>query len=186
MKIRDILQQAVGTKGLEVSGVLKVVMPAKTREGKDGEFKSQFLVVKDDTGELGVNLNEKELAQELKGTEITITNGTLGSYVGGDGETKYTLNIAKSGKVIMPGGIQESSPPPESKPAPESGKGGGGQEGRSLVGVAKNLDTAIEIATDVLTTDKARDLLIKAKAKGWDSTDVRELVIKIFAQLSRG
>lgn len=95
MKINVIKTLDKGMSNISASGVVDYCKAAENKtgefNGKPYSFWTQFIVLKDDTGDIGVNLNLGDSKINVaKGQEIQIEKGTLDSYVK-DGKTFQTL-----------------------------------------------------------------------------------------------
>jgi hypothetical protein len=121
MKINVIKTLDKGMSNISASGVVDYCKAAENKtgefNGKPYSFWTQFIVLKDDTGDIGVNLNLGDSKINVaKGQEIQIEKGTLDSYVK-DGKTFQTLK-ARLHSVQNPS--QQASQPQQAKNAPKA------------------------------------------------------------------
>lgn len=119
MKINVIKTLDKGMSNISASGVVDYCKAAENKtgefNGKPYSFWTQFIVLKDDTGDIGVNLNLGDSKVNVaKGQEIQIEKGTLDSYVK-DGKTFQTLK-ARLHSVQNPS--QQAPQPQQAKNAP--------------------------------------------------------------------
>jgi len=96
----------VGQTNIAVEGTLKKVLQAAERKGTGGrpDFWSQFLVVEDGTGSIGVDLTagkaEDTIPESAKGSRVRIENGKGAVYPDKSGKTQRKLT---KGKVTLLG-----------------------------------------------------------------------------------
>ena len=96
----------VGQTNITVEGTLKKVLKAAERKGTGGrpDFWSQFLVVEDGTGSIGVDLTaakaEDTIPESAKGSLLRIENGKGAVYPDKTGKTQRKLT---KGKVTLLG-----------------------------------------------------------------------------------
>jgi hypothetical protein len=97
MEIGKILNLDAGVSGLAAQGQVTYALPAKniTGTGQNGDYSfwTQFIVLKDNTGEIGVNLNlgDDGSFAVVKGANINITKGVLEEYTDKKGAIRKTL-----------------------------------------------------------------------------------------------
>lgn len=98
MNISQILTLDDGVSGLGCTGAVSYVKPPEnkvgTKNGKDYDFWTQFIVVKDETGDIGVSLNLGDSSVGVsKGQTVLIEKGTVGSYTK-DGKLRKSLRAS--------------------------------------------------------------------------------------------
>ena len=91
MKIAQILELDVGMKGITCQGAVTWSNKPKnitgTSNGKDYSFWSQFIVVEDNTGKIGVSITvEEDQRSVTKGDEVTVEKAELKEYTNNDGD----------------------------------------------------------------------------------------------------
>ena len=95
MKIGDILKLDDGVSGLSATGQVGYLGTPKHIVGEDGtrkwDFWTVFVILKDDTGEIGANVSIPPDTKLRKGETITVIKGTLDSYTNNKNETKQSL-----------------------------------------------------------------------------------------------
>lgn len=105
MNIAQIMDLDVGMKGITCSGRVTWANEPKnitgtTNQGKDYDFWSQFIVIEDTNGKIGVSIAvETDQRSVKKGDTVTVEKAELKEYVK-DGEPKLKLQ----GKLQSPAG----------------------------------------------------------------------------------
>lgn len=105
MNIAQIMDLDVGMKGITCSGKVTWANKSKnitgtTGGGKDYDFWSQFIVIEDSSGKIGVSISvETDQRSAKKGDMVTVEKAELKEYVK-DGEPKLKLQ----GKLQYPAG----------------------------------------------------------------------------------
>lgn len=126
MNIATILTLDDGVSGIECSGIVTYVKPAahkvSTNPNKPYDFWTQFVIIKDATGDIGVNLNlgaEGYLAVE-KGKRIAVEKGLVQSYTDNKGNLRKSLRA----NLVMPGEPVQGGPPapPKAQQGPQQAR----------------------------------------------------------------
>lgn len=117
MKIEQIKNLDIGVSGISCLGEVVYTKDPKNikgeSNGKPYDFWSQFIVVQDDTGDIGVNLSMDNDNGVKNGDTAEITKATLSSYKS-NGETK----------LVLKGRLADTPHPksPQNKPQSTNGK----------------------------------------------------------------
>lgn len=96
MNIAKILELDDDIKGLSCSGIVTYTKEASHKTGEyNGEpysFWTQFIVLKDASADIGINLNlgDSDINAVAKGQNISVVNGIVGSYIK-DNKTRKSL-----------------------------------------------------------------------------------------------
>jgi hypothetical protein len=111
VKISQVLTMDVGQTGIAIEGEIKYAgKPPKLVSGNgpngDYAFWTQFIAVKDDTGEIGANVGVAEGQTLTVGQHIRIEKARLESYINGKKETVLTLGRGKLAQPVDKQGQQ--------------------------------------------------------------------------------
>jgi hypothetical protein len=94
MNIAQIKQLDVGMSGIVCTGNVgylgDIQRKTGTYDGRDYNFLTQFITIKDSTDEIGANLRIRDGLVLLKGQKVTIEKAILQSYIK-NGETRLSL-----------------------------------------------------------------------------------------------
>lgn len=110
MNIAQILQLPDGVSGLTLEGTVGYCGAAKRitgeHNGKPYDFWSQFVTVKDDTGEVGVGLSVNSQADAvIKGQRISVEKGKIESYQNKDGKMTKKVQGKLAASSTFPGNV---------------------------------------------------------------------------------
>lgn len=118
MNIAQILTLPDGISGIDCSGIATYVQPIVNRkgttDGRDWSFWTQFIVLKDKTGDIDVSLNlgEESYLAVVKGDTIFVEKGTVSSYK----DKKDKLRKSLQASLVVSGA------PPQGREAPQQGR----------------------------------------------------------------
>lgn len=145
--------------GIKVEGEITYLKEPRKVTGKDGDFYSQFIVIKDgDANEdsVGIGLNfgheEDKLTEKNKGELVQVEKCRIHDYVGKDGKDKRSLRANRSNLSLMDGEpTAEKAEKTEAKKEPASVKNNGVWEQKDLKIVRMNcLTNATNLTTNML------------------------------------
>lgn len=128
MNIAQILTLPDGVSGIDCEGIATYVQPAVNKkgntDGRDWSFWVQFVVIKDATGELGINLNlgEEQYLAVIKGKRISVEKGTVSSYTDKKNQLRKSLKAHLVVSGAPPQGQEAPQQPTGATKAPQTGQ----------------------------------------------------------------
>ncbi len=152
MNVAQIQTLDDGVNGVSAVGTVTYTKPAVNKVGdKDGrhyDFWSQFVVIKDASGEMGVHLTVGAGEQVFKGQQITVEKGKVGSYFDDKNNLRKTLSGSLvSGQSGMLQGQQPRQAPNAPPPAPQRPQNAGADHERRV----RNRGICLSYALEHLT-----------------------------------
>ena len=110
MNIEQIKTLPNGTGGIEATGQVLRIFDPKSHDGAYGPWTSQNFVVKDETNEILVSLNNRQIAKTMVNKHVVLTNCKLRSYTDKDGNTQFILDMKKGSEIFEDSAVVETSP----------------------------------------------------------------------------
>lgn len=97
-KIKDVKKLSKGVSKIHIEGTVVYNKYPVEINGRNGTFWSQYIVVEDDTGTIGVNLGLKKEAEGVENGDKVRVRGTTDEYTDKEGELQKKL---KNGYLVM-------------------------------------------------------------------------------------
>lgn len=179
MQIKDIETLQDGVSGLSFSGKAVVVMSPKEHTGQYGAFTTQFIVLEDASGSVGVKLYANTIPVEAKGSLIKVSQAKTSSYKNKDNELVKQIEVPSKGKIQIAEYTDEPEVTTETSTPTTS------TLPKAKQTYAESILETLEEVHGVLTSEVAKGLLESAKQSGWNSEDIRAFTISRLIEKSR-
>ena len=159
--------------GVNVHGVIAQVFDAKEFKRQ----KTQFILVKDDTGKIGVKVAGAPFKNEHVGLDIKIENAVWTSYPGKDGTDKWFLEASKGAEVKY----QNPATAP-AKTLTNSPRKTQEEMDQSMLDA---MDRCFKLAATMLKNESLGKDLHTIVDNGWSAEDLRTLATSLFIESNR-